>query len=175
MKITVNGKNVEVTKALQDYAAKKVTKISKFFEKSPIGAQVTLRTERGKNIVDLTIQVDGLLLRGEAKTDDMYGSIDEAIDKVERQIHKYKTRINRRFRHENQIIMEGPVKLRQAGHPKIKRIKRFIVEPMSPEEAVMQMDLLGHSFFLFQNSDNEELNVVYKRKDGHYGLIEPEL
>jgi putative sigma-54 modulation protein len=175
MKITVNGKNVEITSALQEYAVKKVTKISKFFEKSPLGAQVTLKTERGKNIVDLTIQVDGLLLRGEAKTDDMYGSIDEAIDKVERQIHKYKTRINRKFHPRNRVVIEAPANLRQAGQPQIKRTKRFTVKPMLPEEAVMQMDLLGHDFYLFQNSDTEELNVVYKRKDGHYGLIEPEM
>src|SRR3974377_1203611 len=98
MVVTVNGKNVEVTEALKEYAEKKVSKIAKFFEKSPRGAQVTLSTERGKHIVDITIQVDGLLLRGEEKTNDMYASIDGAVDKIERQGIKYKNRINTRFR-----------------------------------------------------------------------------
>lgn len=174
MNITINGKNIEVTNALREYAEKKVAKITKFFEKNPIGAQVTLSTERGKHIVDITVQVDGLLLRGEEKSNDMYASIDGAIDKIERQVQKFKTRINRKLREDNQVILEPSTIHKEEAEPQIKRTKRFAIKPMSVEEAVMQMDLLGHDFFVFSNSDSDEVNVVYRRKDGNYGLIEPE-
>ena len=174
MLVTVTGKNVEVTDALRDYSEKKVAKVSKFFEKSPVGAHVTLSTERGKHIVDITIQVNGLLLRGEEKTPDMYSSIDGAVDKIERQIHKFKTRINRKLHNDNQVIVSPPALHEEHETPVIKRNKRFTIKPMSAEEAVMQMDLLGHDFFVFSNSDTDEVNVVYRRKDGNYGLIEPE-
>lgn len=175
MIVTVNGKNVEVTPALREYAEKKVTKIGKFFEKSPIGSQVTLSTERGKHIVDITVQVNGLLLRGEEKTNDMYASIDGAVEKIERQVQKFKTRINRRFHEENRVVLNNtPQNGEESSAPQIKRTKRFAIKPMSTEEAVMQMDLLGHDFYVFSNSDTDEVNVVYRRKDGHYGLIEPE-
>lgn len=174
MLVTVTGKNVEVTDALREYSEKKVAKIGKFFEKSPVGAQVTFSTERGKHIVDITIQVNGLLLRGEEKTTDMYTSIDGAVDKIERQVHKFKTRINRKFHNDNKVIVSPPAPLEEQAAPIIKRNKRFTIKPMSAEEAVMQMDLLGHDFFVFSNSDTDEVNVVYRRKDGNFGLIEPE-
>ncbi len=174
MLVTVNGKNVDVTEALREYADKKVSKISKFFEKSPIDAQVTLSTERGTHIVDITIQVNGLLLRGEEKTGDMYASIDGAIDKIERQVHKYKTKINRKFREENRVVATPSTPHEESTEPQILRTKRFAMKPMAVEEAVMQMDLLGHDFYVFTNGDTEQVNVVYKRKDGNYGLIEPE-
>jgi len=174
MKITVTGKNIEVTDALRDYAEKKVSKIAKFFEKSPLASQVSLRTERGLHIVEITVQVDGLILRGEEKTSDMYASIDGAIDKIKRQVHKFKTRINRKLREENRVVLEEIPNQKEQLEPQIVRTKRFAVKPMSVEEAVMQMDLLGHDFFVFSNSETEEVNVVYRRKDGNYGLIEPE-
>jgi putative sigma-54 modulation protein len=175
MLVTVNGKNIELTGALREYAEKKVAKIAKFFEKSPVGAQVTLSTERSKHVVDITVQVNGLLLRGEAKTDDMYVSIDNAIDKIERQVHKFKTKINRKFQKDNQVVLiPSTTVAKEDPEPQIKRTKRFAIKPMSVEEAVMQMDLLDHDFYVFSNSDTEEVNVVYRRKDGNYGLIEPE-
>ena len=174
MLVTVNGKNVEVTDALREYADKKVSKIAKFFEKSPRGAQVTLSTERGKHIVDITIQVDGLLLRGEERTNDMYASIDGAIDKIESQVHKYKTKINRKFREDNRVVVTSAVPQEEVGEIQIKRTKRVAIKPMSVEEAIMQMDLLAHDFYVFTNGETDQVNVVYRRKDGHYGLIEPE-
>ncbi len=174
MLVTVSGKNVEVTNALREYAEKKVAKIGKFFEKSPIEAKVTFSTERNKHIIDITVQVNGILLRGEEGTSDMYASIDGAIEKIERQVHKFKTRINRKLREENQVVVASSPQTEEAAAPVIKRTKRFAIKPMSVEEAVMQMDLLGHDFYVFSNSDTEEVNVVYRRKDGNYGLIEPE-
>ena len=174
MEIKVHGKNLEVTKALQDYARKKAAKISKFFEQEPLEIQVTMSVERETHIVDITVSVNGLLLRGEEKTGDMYASIDGAVNKIERQVHKYKTRINRRLREENRVVLPSPEGVEEAPEPKIVRTKRFAIKPMSVTEAVMQMDLLGHDFFVFFNADTEEVNVVYKRRGGNYGLIEPE-
>ena len=151
-----------------------MTKIGKFFEKSPLEAKVTLSTERGKHVVDITVQVNGILLRGEEKTTDMYISIDGAIEKIERQVEKFKTKINRKFHEENYVTLSSPSPAEETPQPVIKRTKRFAIKPMTAEEAVMQMDLLGHDFFVFSNSETEEVNVVYRRKDGNYGLIEPE-
>ncbi len=181
MDIIVNGKNIEVTPSLREYAQKKAAKVNKFFAKSPIDTKVTMSTERGKHIVDITVQINGILLRGEEKSEDMYASVDGAIDKIERQIHKFKTKINRKLREENQVVIDvnqlNPSLANypeETTQPKIMRTKRFAIKPMSTEEAVMQMDLLGHDFYVFSNSDTEEVNVVYRRRDGNYGLIEPE-
>lgn len=174
MEIKIHGKNLEVTKALQDYAKKKAAKISKFFEQEPLEVLVTMSVERDTHIVDITVSVNGLLLRGEEKTGDMYASIDGAVNKIERQVHKYKTRINRRLREENRVVLPSSEDVEEAPEPKIVRTKRFAIKPMSVAEAVMQMDLLGHDFFVFFNAESEEVNVVYKRRGGNYGLIEPE-
>ena len=104
----------------------------------------------------------------------MYASIDGAVNKIERQVHKYKTRINRRLREENRVVLPSPDDVEEAPEPKIVRTKRFAIKPMSVTEAVMQMDLLGHDFFVFFNAESEEVNVVYKRRSGDYGLIEQE-
>lgn len=175
MEIKIKGKNVEITEALRQHAEKKVNKIGKYFEQDPLEAQVTMAIERGLHIVDITVLINGLILRGEERTGDMYASIDNAVEKIERQIHKYKTRINRRLREENRVVLQ-PVKekVEEVLEPAIVRTKRFAIKPMSAEEAVMQMDLLGHDFYVFFSSDSEEVNVVYKRRDGNYGLIEPE-
>ncbi len=181
MEITIKGKNVEVTKALRDYAEKKVSKIQRFFEGDMIDAQVTMGIEKGLHIVEVTMQINGLLLRGEEKTGDMYASVDGAVDKIERQIRKYKTRINRRLRQIGTHLVEaaftpdGPEVAEEAEEEaRIVRTKRFAMKPMSVQEAVMQMELLGHDFYVFSNAETEEVNVVYRRKDGNYGLIEPE-
>lgn len=174
MQITVLGKNLEITTELREYAEKKVAKIGKFFEHNPVGAQVTLSTFRGQEIAEITVQINGLLLRSEEKSHDMYGSIDGAVEKIERQVHKFKTRINRKL-HKNRVTLESVQwQEEEAAPPQIKRIKRVPVKPMNPEEAVMQMDLLGHDFYVFSNDNTAALNVVYRRRDGNYGLIEPE-
>jgi putative sigma-54 modulation protein len=175
MQITIVGKNLEITESLRQYAEKKTAKIGKFFEQGLLDAQITLGVERGMHIVDITVTVDGLLLRGEEKTGDMYSSIDGAVDKIERQIHKHKTRINRKIRG-NQVIAMPPMPIENEVNeePKVVKTKRFAIKPMSVEEAVMQMDLLGHDFYVFSNADTDEVNVVYRRKDGNFGLIEPE-
>lgn len=175
MRITVSGKNIEITNALKDRVEKKLSKFEKYF--TPITeAQATLSVEKNRQIIEVTIPFNGVILRGEEATEDMYTSIDNVVEKLERQIHKQKTRLERRIKDgsvkfENILYNERYTEEEEA---KIVKKKRFAIKPMSPEEAVMQMELLGHSFFVFTNSDTEEVNVVYKRKHGDYGIIEPE-
>ncbi|MCL4514007.1 MAG: ribosome-associated translation inhibitor RaiA [Firmicutes bacterium] len=180
MEISVKGKNIEVTGALRSYAEKRVGKLEKFFEVGPVVAQVLLSTEGDRHVVEVTLQVNSLLLRGEQKTADMYASIDGVVEKIERQIDKYKTRINRKLRGEVKlagaaagVYPDEEEEGRTPGLGKVVRTKRFAIKPMSVEEAIMQMELLGHDFFVFSNDRSEEVNVVYKRRDGDYGLIEP--
>lgn len=181
MQIVVKGKNVEVTPALRSYAEKKVGKLEKYFEQGEVTAQVMMRLERELHVVEVTLQVDALLLRGEERTADMYASIDGVLEKLERQIKKYKTRINRKLRldagprgQETKPAVAPEVRGEEEEFGRVIRTKRFPIKPMSVEEAIMHMELLGHDFFVFRNSTDEEINVVYRRADGNYGLIEPD-
>lgn len=177
MQINVRGKNIEITPALQDYLNKRLGKLDKYFD-SEMEAQVTLSVVKEDHIVEVTLSINGLLLRGEEKTQDMYASIDLVVDKIERQMHKYKTRINRKLR--QQGLKELNVKYvpvtpesDKGEEPRVVRTKTFVMKPMPLEEAILQMNLLGHDFFVFTHAQTEEVNVIYKRKDGNYGLIEP--
>lgn len=174
MKITVSGKNMDITDALRDYAVKRISKIDKYFD-NDIEAQVTMNVEKDRHIVEVTIPINGIILRGEEETADMYSSIDLVVEKLERQIHKYKTKINRKLRKTAfKFDNKGKIEDAKNEEPKVVKTKRFAVKPMTIEEAILQMNLLGHDFFVFFNAETEEANVLYKRKDGNYGLIEPE-
>ncbi len=170
MLINVRGKNVDVTEALKEYVEKKLVKLEKYFDLSEV--QVTLVVEKGTHKVEVTIPINGMILRGEERTGDMYASIDLVVEKLEKQINKYKARFNKKAR------LEGkPVPLAandEDEEPRIMKTKRFAIKPMPVEEAILRMNMLGHSFFVFSNAETEEVNVLYKRKDGNYGLIEPE-
>lgn len=177
MKITVTGKNIDVTDALRENALKKISKLEKYFNPD-VEAQVTLSVQKNHHIIEVTIPFGGIILRGEEVTEDMYSSIDKVLEKLEKQIRKHKTRLERKLR-ENSFkqvdsIPIDPDDKEEAYNPLIVKTKRFAIKPMPVDEAVMQMDLLGHNFFVFLNAETEEVNVVYKRKDGRYGLIEPE-
>jgi putative sigma-54 modulation protein len=176
MKINIRGRNMNVTPALQEYVEKRLNRLDKFFNSS-LEAQVTLDVIKENHIVEVTISIDGLLLRGEEATADMYASIDLVSDKLERQIHKYKTRINRKLRQKgikglNEKYFPAHVEEDEV-EPVVVKTKRFVIKPMPIEEAILQMNLLGHDFFVFNNADTEDMSVLYKRKDGNYGLIEP--
>lgn len=172
MKIILKGRNIEITQALRDYVDKRLGKLSRYIEGLD-EAYVTLLVVKDRHRVEVTIPLNGLILRGEEETADMYSSVDLVIEKLEKQIEKYKTRINKKTK--NQSIREIAIKYEEdQEEPQIVRTKRFAFKPMPVEEAIMQMNLLGHNFFVFSNGETEEVNVVYKRKDGNYGLIEPE-
>lgn len=178
MELTVRGKNLEMTDALHSYVEKHTGKIQRYFDK-PIKINVLLRISNMTKTCETTVFVDGVILRGVEKSDDMYKSIDLVFDKVERQIHKYKTRLAKKFKEKNtlsrQFVLEKePIAAQADSDFEIVKTKHFNISPMSPEEAILQMNLLGHNFFMFFNSDTEAMAVVYRRDDGKYGLIDAE-
>ena len=178
-RIKVTGKNLEVTPALREYSEKKVRKLFKFFRGGEVRAEVLLSVQRDMHIAELTVYLNGILLHSESRTSDMYASIDEAVDRVEQQLRKHKTRIQRRLQESVRkdavpVIQMAEAEEAEEFTPAVVRTKRFAMKPMSVEEAIMQMELLGHDFFVFVHSDSETINVVYRRRDGNYGLIEPE-
>lgn len=175
MKFIVSGKNIEVTEALKEKVIKKMGKLDKFFNPGT-EVHVTMSVQKDRQIIEVTIPFNGVLLRAEEANDDMYASIDKVIDVLERQIRKNKTRLEKKlheaaFATTNFDITED---IAEEHEFKIVRSKRFAFKPMAVEEAILQMNLLGHEFFMFSNAETEKVNVVYKRKDGNYGLIEPE-
>jgi putative sigma-54 modulation protein len=175
MMIAVRGKNINVTPALKEYAEKRLGKLDKYFNGAD--AQVNLSVAKESHIVEVTVLVNGLILRGEESTDDMYASIDLVVDKLEKQIDKYKTKLSRRIRDGNiKSIVNEQVQRSPAedDEPRVVRTKRFTMKPMPVEEAILQMNLVGHDFFVFINADTEQVNVIYRRKDRNYGLIEPD-
>lgn len=181
--LTVSGKNVQVTPALREHAERRASKLQKYFDDGrPLRADVVLYTERGSHVAEVTIQVGSLLVRGVGKTDDMYVSIDAAVDRIARQVRKYKTRIHRKLQEGGKPAAmpaepaEGPEEAGDGAEaePRVVRVKRFAFKPMTVEEAILQMELLGHDFFVFTDAETDEVHVLYRRRDGNYGLIEPE-
>lgn len=176
MKFKITGKNFDVTDALKERVNKKLGKLEKFFNPQT-EAQVTMSIQRNRHILEVTIPFGGITLRAEVTGDDMYACIDKAEDILERQIRKYKTKLAKRL---HSGAFEQPDAFRADTHVeeetefKVMRTKKFAVKPMPVEEAILQMNLLGHEFFMFSNAETNQVNVVYKRKDGNYGLIEPE-
>ncbi len=172
MQIRISGKNLEVTPEVRKYVQKKVGKLARYFTEPP-SCQVTLAVERDRHIIEVTMALDGIILRGEEAAGDMFSSIDLVHDKLERQIRKYKTRLNRHIRRVG-LAEEPPAPVEEEEEERVVRVKRFAIKPMTVEEAMLQMNLLGHDFFVFANADDEAINVLYRRRDGGYGLIVPE-
>ncbi|MCF8011488.1 MAG: ribosome-associated translation inhibitor RaiA [Clostridiales bacterium] len=177
MQVVVRGRNVELTNALKEYAEKRVRKLEKFFDN--LGdAQVAMNVENQSHKVEITIPVNGMILRGEESTGDMYYSVDMVVEKLEKQVEKYKGKLYKRRSYQDKAekAAAGPAveedEVTEDGA--VVRTKRFQVKPMPVDEAILQMNLLGHNFFVFPNAETEQVNVIYKRKDGNYGLIEPE-
>ncbi len=178
LKYNVRGENVEVTDALRSYVEKRLTKLEKYFElNDTVNAHVNLKVYRNHTAkVEVTIPLPYLVLRAEDTTDDMYRSIDFVSEKLERQIRKYKTRVNRKSREKGlqDFFIEADAETTEEPEPgfDIVRNKRVNLKPMDPEEAILQMDMLEHDFFVFQDAETDGTSVVYRRNDGRYGLIE---
>ena len=174
MELTVRGKNLEITDALRPYVEKHTGKVQRYFDK-PVKLNVLLRISNMTKTCEVTAFVDGTILRGVEKSDDMYKSIDLVFDKIERQIHKYKTRLAKKFKGRNVLnkqFIEQKDTIKQESEFEIVRQKKFAMTPMSPEEAILQMNLLGHNFYMFLNAEIDNISVIYRRDDGKYGLIE---
>jgi putative sigma-54 modulation protein len=188
MLITVKGKNVQVTDALKQYAEKKVQKLERYFHEIK-EAQVIQSVQKNWHIVEVQLEGDGVLIRGEERSNDMYASIDMVVEKLERRVQKFKGKLigksteqrpKSKEAEREKIVAEamGAERLEESTdddfEPRIVRIKRFVIKSMTPEEAANHMELLHHDFFVFINEESEKTNVIYRRKDGNYGLIEPE-
>ena len=174
MRITISGKNINVTQGLKDAIYDKLGKLEKYFTPET-EAIVTLGVEKNRQKIEVTIPVKGSVIRAEQVSDDMYVSIDLVQEIIERQMRKYKTRLvnkNRGGSNFQKAYIEMDVE--DPDEVQIVRSKKFAMKPMDPEEACVQMELLGHSFFVFRNAETDDVNVVYKRKGNTYGLIEPE-
>lgn len=186
--VRVQGKHIAVTDALRSYVTSRIAKLPRHFDQIQ-DAQVVLSVARDRSfgrskVVEMTVWCDGLVLRAEEAADDMYASIDLAAAKLARQIEKYRSRMIEKRRHDEARRRQRRVESAEAAlraspapvdrPPAIVRTKRFPMKPMMPDEAAMQLELLGHEFFVFRHAGSQEINVLYRRRDGNYGLIEPE-
>ncbi|MFN2744437.1 MULTISPECIES: ribosome hibernation-promoting factor, HPF/YfiA family [Bacillus] len=185
MEYNVRGENIEVTAALREHVEKKIGKLERYFENNVDAiVQVNLKFYNDQESkVEVTIPMTDLSLRAEVHHEDMYTAVDLAVNKLERQIRKHKTKVNRKFREKGSpkyVFAEGNgigTALHEEAtddeQPQVVRQKRFNLKPMDNEEAILQMNMLGHSFYVFTNAETNLTNVVYRRNDGKYGLIEP--
>lgn len=177
IKYSIRGENLEVTEALRDYVVSKLEKIEKYFQADQeLDARVNLKVYREKTAkVEVTIPLGSITLRAEDVSQDMYGSIDLVTDKIERQIRKNKTKIERKNRNKkstSQLFTDVVVEEAEAAPAKVVRSKQIDLKPMDLEEALLQMDLLGHDFFIYTDVEDNTTNVLYRREDGDVGLLE---
>lgn len=178
----IRGENLEISPALRTSMEKKMGKISKYFQESmELSINVVLKVYNNEQKIEATIAVPKLLIRAEESHEDMYAAIDLVTDKLERQIRKHKTKINRKFREGERFFKRNidieRLETNESGEEEnsIIRKKMFFFKPMDADEAILQMEMLDHQFFVFQEAESEQISVVYKRNDGNYGLIQQEL
>lgn len=174
MNYTVSGKNIEVTNGLREAVVDKLSKLERYFTPDT-EVNVTLSVEKERQRIEVTIPIKGTIIRAEQVSSDMYASIDLVEAVLERQLRKYKNKIvdqKQSAKALSQVFLDEETS--EEDEIKIVRSKKFAIKPMDIEEACVQMELLGHDFFVFRNAETDEVNVVYKRKGNTYGLIEPE-
>ena len=171
MRFNIHGKNIEVTDPIRGYIESKIGRIEKYFKDTDLEAVVNLRVRGKEQIVEVTIPASKMVLRAEEKHNDLYAAVDLVSDKLERQIRKNKTKARKNLK---QTIVFTDFDVPASEDVDAGIVKRKVVDtkPMSEEEAILQMELIGHDFFLFKNDKTNELCVVYKREDGGYGILE---
>ncbi|WP_367295271.1 ribosome hibernation-promoting factor, HPF/YfiA family [Levilactobacillus yonginensis] len=175
----IRGENIEVTDAIRDYVEKRISKLEKYFDNNVEAiAHINLKVYQNKTAkVEVTIPLPYLTLRAEETSPDLYASVDLVTDKLERQIRKYKTKVNRKSREKGYKNLDFSAETPDAdsddkGELEVVRTKRVSLKPMDNEEAVLQMDMLGHDFFIYEDAETNGISIVYRRNDGRYGLIE---
>ena len=177
MRISITSRNMEVSDNLRNLIEKKIRKLERYF-KEDTKIVIGLNVERNRHIMEVTVYFDGIVIRAEDHSGDMYTTLDKVLHKLERRIRKYRTKLERKL-HGEAFTLEAPLfgaidDLEVFAEPRVVRTKNFAVKPMSVDEAIMQMELLGHTFFVFRNGESLEVNVVYRRNNGDFGLIEPD-
>lgn len=174
MKFEIIGRKMEVTDKVKDYITKKLTKLDKFFKEEP-NARVVVGKIKEKDYIETTIHAVGMIYRAEVK-DEIFAAIDKTVDVIERQIRKNKTRLEKKIKHgavlDDMLISGQNEVIEEEKEFKIVKTKTFQVKPMNVEEAILQMNLLDHNFYVFKNDETNNMNVVYKRTDGNYAVIE---
>lgn len=179
MRLQVKGRNLEVSDSIRTYAQEKLGKLERQLH-DPTRVELELTVERNPSIAqnqiaEATIWTKGPILRAKESSHDMKASIDQLVDKLERQVTRYREKRQRKASRRDGIVAEQePPGIPLEGEGTIVKTKQFPVKPMTPEEAVLQLELVGHDFFVFRNAESGEVNVVYRRRDGAYGLIEPQ-
>ena len=174
MRYTITGRNIDVTPGLREAVIEKIGKLERYFNQDT-EAIITLSVTKDRQKIEVTIPVKGHIIRAEEQSTDMYVSIDLVEEIIERQLKKYKTKlIDKKQSHIDFSEFYVQEETEADDEIKIEKVKKFAMKPMDPEEACVQMELLGHNFYVFLNAETEEVNVVYKRKGQTYGLIEPE-
>ena len=174
MQLRVKGRGVEVTDALRSYAEKRLGRLERQLPDPQIELQLSAENNpsiRDSHVAEATVRTKGPVLRARESSHDMRASIDQLVDKLERQVTRYREKRGRRRRASRQAPDEG---IPMSEEPQIVRTKQFSVKPMTAEEAVLQLELVGHDFFVFRDADSNEVNIVYRRRQGGYGLIEPQ-
>ncbi len=179
MEIKIRGEKLKITKAMSDYVEEKLGKLEKYLENSnEIHANVIVKVKGHQETIEITIPLKSFILRSEETQEDFYAAVDKTIDKLERQVRKNKTRLMSMNKHTKQnydFNFESiEIEKDEKNTNKVVKRKNIEVKPMSEEEAILQMELLGHQFFMFKNSDTDKVSVIYKRKDDNYGVIESE-
>ena len=176
MEIIIHGDKIRITKAMNEYIEEKLGKLDKYLENSDtVRANVLVKVKNNQQTVEVTIPLKKFILRSEETNDDFYAAVDKTIDKLERQIRKQKNRIiSKKIKPSFEFNFEVIEEPEEKDKTKIMKRKSIEVKPMSEEEAILQMELLGHQFYMYKDADTNKPAVVYKRKDGNYGVLESE-
>lgn len=174
MKLNIRGDKLEITDAIRDYVEDKLGRLDKYFKDSNINANVLLKVKGNRQIIEVTVPTDKYILRSEEEHNDLYAAIDLVVDKLEGQIRKNKTKLKKQNIDNKYKDFNFDYELDEdeENNDVIVKHKEIEMKPMDSEEAILEMELLGHSFFVFKDVDTGNVNVLYKRKDGNYGLIE---
>ena len=175
MKCKIRGEKIKVTEAIQDYIETKLSRLDKYFKETNVEANVLIRVRNKDQIIEVTIPSDKYTLRSEERCDDLYAAIDLVIDKLEGQIRKNKAKLKKQVKKSEEVFnfdFELTKEEKQETKNKIVKRKSFEMKPMSEEEAILELELLGHDFYVYKDYKTNEVNVLYKRKDGNYGVIE---
>ena len=173
MKCKIRGEKIKITEAIQEYTESKLSKLDKYFKDNIVEANILIRIRGNQQIIEVTIPYDKYTLRSEERQDDLYAAIDLVIDKLEGQIRKTKSKLKKQIKQNTEIInFDYEDSTEEVDELKIVKRKKLEMKPMDEEEAILELELLGHDFFIYRDVHTNEVNILYKRKDGNYGVIE---
>ena len=173
MKCKIRGEKIKVTAAIREYVETKLSRLDKYFKDADVDANVLIRIRGNQQIIEVTIPYDKYTLRSEDRQDDLYAAIDLVIDKLEGQIRKSKTKLKKQIKKSDDFFnFDYELTKEEKEESKIVKRKTLEMKPMDEEEAILELELLGHDFFIYKDAHTNEVNVLYKRKDGNYGVIE---